>query len=496
MHRPASDKFVVVMMAARGNAAGIIKKQQKENVNGTWLAPGGDHFWRMMNDASFNAPPTSPPKFNASRRNLATFQVANVGQTTAEMHRLTSFVASVALTAILLAACVCIRSQRTLHDVSTFLRRTPKIHITSSVSAAIPSSTLPDRQSFVDFDHVENLPEWLRAFVELNRNQTNASQRHYLRYMCVGAYCGGVADRVKGIIQTFYMAMCTGRQFHVHWETPAAISDYFQPNLIEWKRTPPNNQVAKPLVSMGKAIPGVENPNLLQPHVSYNVKINKWMGDEQILNSTCMQDYLSNFSDGKQAKNLVRMAFWTLFKWSPQVLQGVETIKTQLNITTPYVAIHMRTGLVKNIKDTKRTKRENWPLFQKCAKAFQKSIQGMCGATSFAPIYLASDTLQAKKKLLSLDTDGSLKTRSEMEIYHIDRTRASTLTNKDEAMLDVFTDLKLLVDSTCLVMTPSGYSRLAQWLPPQPRCATYYNDCGPARVSEELAKLKGLCDVT
>jgi hypothetical protein len=90
----------------------------------------------------------------------------------------------------------------------------------------------------------------------------------------------------------------------------------------------------------------------------------------------------------------------------------------------------------------------------------------------------------------------------------LDLTRGEVLQDPEQAALDVFRELKLLVDSTCLVMTTNGigdsknaavskFSRLANWLAtPQPRCAAYWSDCGPEVVEEQLSRLDGRLQCT
>jgi hypothetical protein len=109
------------------------------------------------------------------------------------------------------------------------------------------------------------------------------------------------------------------------------------------------------------------------------------------------------------------------------------------------------------------------------------------------PIYLAADTASAKKQFLDWDSD--VRTM-ENEVYHFDRTSSSVLKDAQQAALDVFRDLKLLMDSTCIVMSRSDgrvskFSRLADWLPTQPRCSAFWNDCGPEKVAEQLSRIKG-----
>jgi hypothetical protein len=169
----------------------------------------------------------------------------------------------------------------------------------------------------------------------------------------------------------------------------------------------------------------------------------------------------------------------------------------------PYVAIHLRTGRGATFEDLilKTNNETTWPLYYQCARALQEGIRELCSlhkktGNGDVPIYLAADTIDAKKQFLQWDPD--IKTLPEMEIYHIDRTAAKMLIDAKSAELDVWSDIKLLVDATCLVMTEkSKFSRLGNWLPPQPRCSAYYYDCGPDKVRQALAALdKGSCGTT
>lgn len=46
---------------------------------------------------------------------------------------------------------------------------------------------------------------------------------------------GGLADRFRGIISTYLYAKENGYDFRIYWNSPFSLSDYLQPNLIDWR---------------------------------------------------------------------------------------------------------------------------------------------------------------------------------------------------------------------------------------------------------------------
>jgi hypothetical protein len=59
-----------------------------------------------------------------------------------------------------------------------------------------------------------------------SKAETTRLSLPYLLYRCNG-FCGGLGDRVRGVLTTFYMALVTGRCFGTQWEHPVPISQYF-----------------------------------------------------------------------------------------------------------------------------------------------------------------------------------------------------------------------------------------------------------------------------
>lgn len=59
---------------------------------------------------------------------------------------------------------------------------------------------------------------------------------NFLSYFCYGAGrgCGGLGNRIQGLVSLFYLAMLTNRTFLIHWDGPGKLEEYLEPNQIAW----------------------------------------------------------------------------------------------------------------------------------------------------------------------------------------------------------------------------------------------------------------------
>jgi len=496
----------------------------------------------------------------------------------------------------------------------------------------------------------QELPDWLAAYVQLhdgdasasasgrsndsNRNATTSSS-YYLKWRCFGQ-CGGVGDRMSGIVRAFYMAMCTDRRFYVEWTRPSRLSQFLQPNLVPWdisdsdssggtnrasdsfgqqrlqssetalhgeqeerhrqrklshqdttasltkNITMASSRQQQLQVLVIRAVDQRYNPFLMDPSKlpkSANVQIstNLWPNDFEETkfmaptattveddnsnnNNTqgkllkppqqqrCMKNYWNRFPEQQQNVTTLpphyyfRTAFWTLFRYSPVVVQEVERIRRELNLTSSsstttttaaattntdddigdtgsrsvadtYVGVHIRTGQNAAFRDKLRggSNKTAWPEFYACASRIRHGLIDLCRGHNNGddndddrsdendiPIYVASDSSTLKEAFLRFDEGrGSIRTIQDLEIYHIDR--AHKIEDKGRAELGVWADLKLLSEATCLVESTSRFSRLANWLSyQQPRCAVNVFDCTPTTISEALSHVttKEVCGLT
>jgi hypothetical protein len=366
-----------------------------------------------------------------------------------------------------------------------------------SATITTNTSSFHNHQPFAN-ESIEAHP-WLHDFIRLHRNHSHP----YIRYVCRGV-CGGLGDRISGILQAFYMALCTNRRLLIDWTTPAPLRDFLQPNYIDWTVAPlsQDNKWKRIFVKHNNKVPLLdlmeqrntifyENPHRL-PNGSLDMRINHWMGDDFLLNN--YYECLSRHLQGLRLRPhfLYRMAFYTLFQWSPQVLQATQNIQHATTLSQPYIGMHIRTGRGVSFDDP-RTESDNeaaWREYLKCAQTLKQDLKNYQ-----MPIFLAADTNEAK--LVLAKVDNTIVTQTDTEIFHVDRTRADQLHDPSAALLQVWVDLKLLLDSTCLVMgtgtkhgVPSKFSRMANWLAVKnnkqdPQCAVLWHDCRNKTIVQE-----------
>ena len=321
---------------------------------------------------------------------------------------------------------------------------------TTTITSSSSNSSNNNNHANIDFANYSSLPSWMRAYVDLHthavktqstppsrfgtkrldRRHTSNNQlyrydpkadmdnnngeddyddnefygweynlpsdeenHHHpwpsLQWICYQA-CGGAGDRLSGIIQAFYVALCRQRTFAIRWETPVPLQHVLQPNHIPWNLPPEYHSSGRssssflPINAMDQPRdPYLTNPHRIPRHVQgVSVRANIWLPEDWWLGrgryalstpastnptpiiplpsnathtngttnhaangtttnkatslssssaaATCLADYLSQFKDGPSAQHLYRTAFWTLFKWSPTVLKRVLDIRHQL----------------------------------------------------------------------------------------------------------------------------------------------------------------------
>ena len=57
-----------------------------------------------------------------------------------------------------------------------------------------------------------------------------------ITFDCV-SICGGLGDRIRGLIMCYFLSILSNRQLIVNMERPCSFSNYFQPNKYQWIRS-------------------------------------------------------------------------------------------------------------------------------------------------------------------------------------------------------------------------------------------------------------------
>jgi len=76
-------------------------------------------------------------------------------------------------------------------------------------------------------------PQWLLDYVDFHRRSVSNERAPKLIYHCE-VLCGGLSDRLKGVILAFYAAIVTQRVLLIHMRSPDIVS-MVVPNEIDWR---------------------------------------------------------------------------------------------------------------------------------------------------------------------------------------------------------------------------------------------------------------------
>lgn len=400
------------------------------------------------------------------------------------------------------------------------------------------------------------LPLWLSSYIAFHRRHVvpvisrrganhyqwkeGSASTYYLTYHCNGVTCGGLGDRLQGIVQAFYMALCTDRVFLVDWRrrrgrpsssesipvddtdddtnnsNSPALTDYLLPNLLKWYvDDPAMSSTTEEMTSTVqlKFIQAMDNRNdtyliepLTLPHSTHiRIDTNLWMEDVYI-KSQCWQNYQNRFlsrtaadTTGVTAQFLYQQAFTALFDWSPAVVQAARALRQRAQLMSePHhrVAMHIRTGKLDTGRHRQRhADPDQWMQFVSCAHTLRDGLldkqrqiscpDHMKKQNNHIELYLAADHVSVKKALLK--EDSSIKTVLDLDIYHLDDLENDEMANGRGEMA-AWSELYVLRESTCLVMSHSKYSQVAADLSPY-HCVVYFDDCGNEAVQTALASV-------
>jgi hypothetical protein len=397
------------------------------------------------------------------------------------------------------------------------------------------------------------LPTWMLTYVDFYHSQLEVSattgafslkpDAKYLLWTCRlqpdghKPVCGGIGDRLNGIVQGLYMAICTNRVFLVDWEYPDPLTA-LRPALLPWNFTSGNVPISQIL----HTIDNRQNQFLLDPSKipdqiqGVELRSNLWLNEPVVRQTQCLRDYWDEHGGLDSSTRLYQTAFWTLFEWSPTIVQHTADLKRRSGLSTstttktsestgdgslaidtpvrPYIAMHVRTGVGASWVDPARhAGEEDWRRFYQCARTIQQGIHELCPPRTAIPssrqqqpqqqqslldIYVASDNSKTKETLQQWDAEDcrqqtnnisttTFRSAPHLEVFHIDRSQKERMRDPAAADLDLWGELSTLTDAICLVTSRSGFSDLPTWISPQqPRCQVQFDHCSPENVTKAL----------
>ena len=272
----------------------------------------------------------------------------------------------------------------------------------------------------------------------------------------------------------FIVAMLTNRILLIDMDNPVPLSQILEPHLINWKDIPTH---VDDLPSEFQDILNNRDPALLHPQdFAIGIKpqvvrllVNQPSGLLEIWNTKELQTHLMAYGEPKHGPvppDIHRIIFTSLFRPTPALTRTVQAQRHTLglHLSESYVAMHVRAGGDWGGIDEARYKVSGLLPFYKTACSLVPGNE--------TPIVVISDTLAAKTALHAIDPD-RVRFVKDMILVHEDKVRHRESPVSLQASLNVWSDILILAQSKCLVMSRSSFSRLASRISEvrgQPRC--------------------------
>eukprot|EP00527_Entomoneis_sp_CCMP2396_P004641 CAMPEP_0198153166 /NCGR_PEP_ID=MMETSP1443-20131203/62952_1 /TAXON_ID=186043 /ORGANISM="Entomoneis sp., Strain CCMP2396" /LENGTH=398 /DNA_ID=CAMNT_0043819409 /DNA_START=186 /DNA_END=1382 /DNA_ORIENTATION=- len=372
---------------------------------------------------------------------------------------------------------------------------------------------------------IQEMPLWISLYTKDHRRSAcemksitkshqnkDLTKRHvgFIRWVCRNKKeCGGLGDRLYGIVMTFYIAMLTNRTLILEgWSDQgvAKMADFLEPALIAWDA--PISHANPAQTNLIKIMDKRNHPLLLEPcnqlvsgksNAVVEVQNNIMTYDHILRNSDCFKQYCGPFGGcSDDDRSLFHLGFWTLFRFTPGLVNQANLLRRAAGLVDgqAYISMHVRTGQGETWDDPLRHNGdENLNRFYQCGCKLQQAMQKYCTNISYKPsVYIAADNNYAKSRIQRWDSSDTFKSESDIEVVHIGKTRYEEIKDPRMAYSQVWGELKVLIDSSCIVMSRSKFSYMGSELSPrQPRCAVLFDNCGDDKVRSAVSSLGSTC---
>mmetsp|Transcript_9444 Transcript_9444/g.19914 ORF Transcript_9444/g.19914 Transcript_9444/m.19914 type:complete len:544 (+) Transcript_9444:92-1723(+) len=366
--------------------------------------------------------------------------------------------------------------------------------------------------------NTDSLPAWLLKYARWHTNQfaalqesilaneTNPRKVKYLMYHC-SHDCGGLGDRLRGIVSVLYLAIATDRVFLIHTPQPplriSFASAYLQWDPMMWgiypralnvrQQTTVNGAQTKLIQSHSDSSNSEQwlqlfktnsgDPVLInmlasvpqsEPHVMIKTNLFLW---SRVLPDPRFSAAFRRWRAPKvgapltifEGQQLFTHAFRLLFKISHSLEISLKELETALELgnrfDNAFVAVHWRFGSAR-LGDYTRHGLTHASKYAVCAKRMMERIakeQSIKTGACSVPVFLATDEEIARIAFLnelnaSCQAQGGVKTVavSPYAAVHVDRAQGSF-----RNYLHTIAEFALLMRAPCTVSSRSGFSEMA-----------------------------------
>lgn len=291
----------------------------------------------------------------------------------------------------------------------------------------------------------------------------NAVSNRSLVYHC-SQYCGGIGDRLRGIVTLFYFAVASRRQFFIDMPKPIPFERVFQPAQVDWRWTG-RLRCQQHLVAMDdtSTLPFGQLGGPSDPFGDASV-VCVTTNARQILRVVASAPSVFGFDNASEGQYFGE-AFRHLFQLSGEAAAQLREMERALGLHShrnctfcgavwpdqPWLAVHYRVGVTGAWDDPLRDGLEFSRHVSQCALAVRRH---RLVSEPNAAIYVASDSHIAKERITRL-VDGRMLP---IAIAHTDRSSHTA-----DGQFAAWVEFALLTRATCIVASESGFSQWAAW---------------------------------
>ncbi|CAG0895252.1 unnamed protein product, partial [Cyprideis torosa] len=322
---------------------------------------------------------------------------------------------------------------------------------------------------------VNELPNFIRdymAFHKASCNKPVAENKYMIFTEKHNLEGGGIGDRLRGLVFTFFWAIATNRTFLIYWDNPFNLTEVFQPATdLDWNCNAEEAFNRSTFFYM----------NGFKKNSKYT---KKWSSDENWPAFTAVQtNYYAMYVPKKYPQpmkelfqrekaslhslSLFEIAFNALLKPSKALTHRLMEIRSAIGLKDPqqpYITMHFRMGKAGNVSwnDPARNSPEDIPKILKCGRKLQRDYSEKFGiAQEQLPLVFLTDSQATKQFVAAQNPD--IRT-VDSEIIHIDRYVNNREAAPKQGYIDAWAEFLLIRESRCIVKSVSGFSIVASMM--------------------------------
>ena len=299
------------------------------------------------------------------------------------------------------------------------------------------------------------------------RRQDDNATGKTLTYSCK-SLCGGFGDRMRGIMAGYILALITDRHFMIDMPFPIDLAEFLRPNLYNWTFVKPKVDASRSSIvmySIGTAegfLSNMQSRPFQQEWAKYddialvtNIDLVADILRNPFVQTTPIVEMFVKHMPREQLNmhSLFPLVFDILFSPTPRIVDALQPILEPIQSGCTLVCLHVRIGgnpsnpLDAEFKDIGSAVEDTL--------SFLNQTKWMDNRTS--RLFVTSDSALAMKKFADRYPNRTLIVSG--PILHIDRPAGGV--NLTEGFIKVIADFYALGECHTSILTPSGYSGLA-----------------------------------